>query len=103
MMGDKMNKHADSAGADCIEGADGCCTECGVSLAICDNCNGRGYHSASCQDNEADIQLQWWWGYGSDDVATFVSHISYQLLGVPQADWADYTDQVEAAAAREEV
>lgn len=34
---------------------DGCCDECGVSLADCDRCNGIGYHADGCPhlDGEA--------------------------------------------------
>lgn len=39
--------------ADCVLGADGCCTSCGVTHAQpCETCGGRGFHKPCCDDGD---------------------------------------------------
>ena len=49
----KISDH--STDADCTVGADGCCTQCGVSHTGpgCAVCNGKGFHNGDCE--RADV------------------------------------------------
>lgn len=47
----QVHDHSHHAGSICHdENDDGCCDDCGVSLAECDDCGGIGYHAAGCGD-----------------------------------------------------
>lgn len=50
--------HEDSAGADCTEGPDGCCTTCGVAMTTCNVCGGVGYHHAGCAESDEFVISQ---------------------------------------------
>lgn len=47
---DRINAaHAARAGALCLNDGSGCCGACGVSLTLCPECQGKGYHRQGCQ------------------------------------------------------
>lgn len=43
-----LSEHAAAFGAKCTDGGDGCCSLCGVSLSVCEECMGVGFHRPSC-------------------------------------------------------
>lgn len=50
----KPHEHAFHAGRKCTQGENGRCTECGVSMQMCNQCGGIGYHEVGCSKHETD-------------------------------------------------
>lgn len=47
-----IHAHSHEAGRACTDGGDGTCSECGVALVECIECNGVGYHEHGCSESE---------------------------------------------------
>jgi hypothetical protein len=57
-----ISDHASAAGALCTDDGTGCCSTCGVSLDVCEQCSGVGYHQAGCSEVEVtDQQISKLW------------------------------------------
>jgi hypothetical protein len=69
-------QHARAEGRLCIENAGGACAVCGVWLSSCEQCEGRGYHEATCPTMQGEGPGPYTFHYRGGPTVAFVGPLS---------------------------